>query len=268
MFLGRRSTLMFWVCFAWFGGLRNNKTCPLTCLFQMPIRKSRTRPKAERWGLSTITWVSVIFSGLMKRIASSVKWATDRRPSESRAVKTQSQQTCIYLNTHWSTHFNYPLLQTAFLSLFWPSYLFSVPFFSTCCLEWIHITKIIINHFNMTVHFLHFQWVSSCARLCSRVTHSENLYVYLCPFIYTYSDTHTHSWVHVKVNQYELSRLKKYIGEAESMKINSLLSKDLSSMYSQLQENNNTTQLELSNIRRTFGRKRCHTTPLPSGWWT
>lgn len=160
MFLGRRSTLMFWVCFAWFGGLRNNKTCPLTCLFQMPIRKSRTRPKAERWGLSTITWVSVIFSGLMKLIASSVKWATDRRPSESRAVKTQSQQTC--------------------------------------------------------------------ARLCSRVTHSENLYVYLCPFIYTYSDTHTHSWVHVKVNQYELSRLKKYIGEAESMKINSLLSKDLS----------------------------------------
>lgn len=42
--------------------------------------------------------------------------------------------------------------------------------------------------------------------------------------------------------------------------------------YSQLQENNNMGQthpeLKLNNTERTSVRKRCHTTPMPSGWWT
>ena len=73
-----------------YGGLRNSRTWPLIGLLVLInlLTRSQTRPKAERWGTFTTTWVSVMCSGFRKLIPSSVMWTTDSRPSGSRAVKT------------------------------------------------------------------------------------------------------------------------------------------------------------------------------------
>lgn len=98
MLLGRRNTLRFCFCVLGFGRWRNNKTWPKTgvSLFQNLLIMSHTRPKEERWGSSTMTWVSVIFRGLRTLISPSEMWTTDRQ-LESRAVKTKSQQISLRL---------------------------------------------------------------------------------------------------------------------------------------------------------------------------
>lgn len=72
-------------------GRRNNRTWPLTGFvmkFINLLMTSHTMPKAERWGVSTTTWVSVISLGCMMFMPSSVMWMTEML-SETRAVNTE-----------------------------------------------------------------------------------------------------------------------------------------------------------------------------------
>lgn len=90
MLLGRRNMFRFCLSVLGFGGRRNSRTWPLTrfVFFLKLLIKFLTRPKGERWGTFTTTWVSVISSGSRMLIPSSVMCATDSRPSGSGAVKT------------------------------------------------------------------------------------------------------------------------------------------------------------------------------------
>lgn len=104
MFLGSRNTLSFCLFVFGFGRPRNSRTWPWTrfeLLFKLltpsQFKIFFTIPRAEKCGTSTTTWVSVISSGSRKSIPFSVQWATDSRPSGSKAVKTQSCHTTFYL---------------------------------------------------------------------------------------------------------------------------------------------------------------------------
>lgn len=93
-FLGSRNTLSFCLFVFGFGCPRNSRTWPWTrfeLLFKLltpsKLKIFFTIPRAEKWGTLTTTWVSVISSGSRKCIPFSVQWATDSRPSGSKAVK-------------------------------------------------------------------------------------------------------------------------------------------------------------------------------------
>ena len=98
MLLGSRNTLSFCLCVLGFGCPRNSRTCPKTGFIHNLLIMSQTRPKRDRWGTLTTTWVSVISSGSRTLIPSSVMWTTDNRPSGSGSVETERLNCCFTEN--------------------------------------------------------------------------------------------------------------------------------------------------------------------------